>query len=190
MEKTYTIKGNKTAADVAAGNDEVLETGYTLEEAKLAAISYQRDFKYAAAWIEEEGAEKSAPLDSAKFAAVVTAAKAQAAKASRWLRAIDRAAAALKSGELIVTTLRNGALVTSANGSYLANGECQCKAFVNGHKECKHRAAARLVEMYEAAPEPTAPKPAKKAPVITRSIERDVRTGQRYTVVSCDGWAI
>src|SRR5262245_44680624 len=52
--KTYTVKGNRTPADVVACNDEILETGYTLEEAKLAAISYQRDFKYAAAWIEEE----------------------------------------------------------------------------------------------------------------------------------------
>lgn len=57
--KTYTVKGNKTAADVVAGNDEILETGYTLEEAKAAAISYQRDFKYAAAWIEEEEAKAS-----------------------------------------------------------------------------------------------------------------------------------
>lgn len=53
----YTVKGNKTAADAVANNDEILETGYTELEAKLAAISYQRDFGYAAAWIEEEAGE-------------------------------------------------------------------------------------------------------------------------------------
>src|SRR5262249_47379123 len=75
----------------------------------------------------------------------------------RWLRAIDRAAEGILSGELIVTTLRTGALVTSPNGSYLANGVCGCKAFNNGHKECKHRAAARLVELYETAPVAVSP---------------------------------
>ncbi len=89
---TYKVRGNKTAADVVAGNDETLETGYTLEEAKLAAISYQRDFKYVAAWIEEEESKDS-------------------------------------------------------------------------------------------------PRPVR-APVITRSVERDVVTRRRYTVVYCDGWAI
>jgi hypothetical protein len=44
--KTYTVKGNKTAADVVAGNDEVLETGYSLTEARIAAASYARNFGY------------------------------------------------------------------------------------------------------------------------------------------------
>ena len=55
--KTYTVKGNKTAADVVAGNDEILETGYSQEEAVIAAIEYKRTFRYAAAWIEEEAGE-------------------------------------------------------------------------------------------------------------------------------------
>ncbi len=72
--KTYTVKGNKTAADVAAGNDEILETGYTLEEAKLAAVEYQRAFGYLAAWIEEEGYEqfKNQTLSSWKSGPVRT----------------------------------------------------------------------------------------------------------------------
>lgn len=131
-------------------------------------------------------------FDQARFAAVVAAAKAKAANSPRWIRAIDRAAAALTSGELIVTTLAHGALVTSPNGSYLANGACGCKAAQNGHKECRHRAAARLVELYETAPEPeTKPTPKRQPtqPTITRSVERDY-TGARVRVTRCDGWMI
>jgi hypothetical protein len=135
-------------------------------------------------------------FDSSKFAPVVEAAKARAANSPAWLRAIDRAAAGILSGELIVTVLAHGALVTSANGSYHANGECQCAAYRHGHKACPHRAAARLVELYEEtletettpAPAPTKAEP--KAPTITRSIERDPRNGARYAATYCDGWAI
>jgi len=88
-----------------------------------------------------------------KFIAVAETAKnaALAAHSSRWLLAIDRAVEGILSGELVVTTLVGGALVTSLNGSYTANGSCGCKAFTYGHKECRHRAAARLWELYETA---------------------------------------
>ena len=49
-------------------------------------------------------------------------AKAKAANSPRWIRATEKASQALASGELCVTLLRNGALVTSANGSYFVNG--------------------------------------------------------------------
>ena len=55
--KTYTVKGNKKAADVVAGNDEIIETGYTLEEAKIAAVEAQKSGGFVAAWIEEEAGE-------------------------------------------------------------------------------------------------------------------------------------
>src|SRR5262245_24261820 len=42
--QTYSVKGKRTAADVVKGNDEVIETGYDLEEAKIAAIEMQRTF--------------------------------------------------------------------------------------------------------------------------------------------------
>jgi len=90
-------------------------------------------------------------LDTNRFNATVEVAKAKAADSPAWLRAIERAAEGILSGELIVTTLAHGALVTSSNGSYMANGSCQCKAFRRGHKECRHRAAARLIELYETA---------------------------------------
>jgi hypothetical protein len=50
---------NRTAADVVKNNDEVIETGYTLEEAKIASIELQKTGEFVAVWIEEE--EKPAP---------------------------------------------------------------------------------------------------------------------------------
>lgn len=126
-------------------------------------------------------------FDPAKLAAIVQTAKARAAASPRWIRAIDRAAAALLDGSLIVTTLHDGALVTSKNGTYHINGKCECKAAQHGDDICRHRAAVRLVEMYEAAPEPT--KSAPGSPRITRSIERN-RAGVKLAVVRCDGWLI
>jgi hypothetical protein len=54
MRKTYSIKANRTAADVVANNDETLETGYTLEEARIASIAIQKTGEFVAVWIEEE----------------------------------------------------------------------------------------------------------------------------------------
>jgi hypothetical protein len=86
-----------------------------------------------------------------KLETIVTAAKAKTTD-RRWLRAIDKAAAKLTAGELIVTLLAQDALVTSENGSYRVNGHCCCKAAQHGDPKCYHRAAVRLIEMMEAAP--------------------------------------
>lgn len=51
---TYSIKGNRTAADVVNENDEIIETGYDLESARVAAVEYQRTGEFVAAWVEEE----------------------------------------------------------------------------------------------------------------------------------------
>jgi hypothetical protein len=59
MPKTYTIKANRKPADVVAGNDEVLESGLTLDEAKIASLEHQRQQHYVAVWIELE--EKPEP---------------------------------------------------------------------------------------------------------------------------------
>jgi hypothetical protein len=88
-------------------------------------------------------------INKIKFEAVVESAKIKAANDAKWLRAIERAAAAILSGEMIVTTLAHGALVTTANGTYAANGHCNCEAARKGHTQCKHRAAARLMDLYE-----------------------------------------
>jgi hypothetical protein len=146
--KTYSVKGNRTAADVLANREETIGTGIeSAEEARRIAICAQKFEGFTAAWVEEE-VELSRPE---RLAAVVIEAKAKTIE-PKWRRAIDRASAGLLSGELIVTTLAHGALVTSPNGTYQVNGKCECKAAQNGHRECYHRAAVRLVEMMEAAP--------------------------------------
>jgi len=87
-------------------------------------------------------------INQEKFNSVVEAAKAKT-NDPKWLRAIEKAAKQILSGELIVTTLHNGALVTSSNGTYAANGHCNCEAARKGHTACYHRAAARLMDLYE-----------------------------------------
>ncbi|MGH9754950.1 MAG: hypothetical protein ACREA2_19405 [Blastocatellia bacterium] len=133
-------------------------------------------------------------LNQAKFAQVVAAAKAKAANSPAWLKAIDRAAAAILSGDMCVSLFADGtALVTTPNNSYVVNGHCACRAAQHGHKECYHRAGKRLAELYDEAPESTpAPEaaPAPKAPTITRSIERDPRNGVKVVAVRCNGWLI
>jgi hypothetical protein len=104
-------------------------------------------------------------MNQATFNTVVAAAKQKAASSPRWLRAIDRDAAGLQSGELVVTLLVGGALVTSPRGSYFVNGHCECEASRRGHAECYHRAAVRLTEMLEAA-EPLATKAATRDDII------------------------
>jgi len=89
-------------------------------------------------------------INTEKFNSIVEAAKAKT-NDPKWLRAIEKAAAAILSGEIIVTTLAHGALVTTANGTYAANGHCNCEAARRGHTQCKHRAAARLMDIYETA---------------------------------------
>src|SRR6266545_6045431 len=85
-------------------------------------------------------------LNIQKFEQIVSGAKAKAANDPKWLRAIEKASAAILSGEMIVTTLAHGALVTTTGGSYLANGNCPCPART---KHCYHRAGARLWALYE-----------------------------------------
>jgi len=84
--------------------------------------------------------------------AAIEIAKAKAANSPRWIRAIDSAAEVLASGELVVTLLHKGALVTSPRGSYFVSNHCECEASRRGHRECYHRAAIRLVEMLETTP--------------------------------------
>jgi hypothetical protein len=95
-------------------------------------------------------------INKIKFNAIVEAAKVKAANDPKWLRAIDKAAAAILNGEMIVTPLAHGALVTAANGTYAANGHCNCQAARRGHTRRYHRAAARLMDTYETETAPEA----------------------------------
>lgn len=86
-------------------------------------------------------------LNQTQFAKVVEAAKLKAAGSARWIAAIDKAASGVNGG-WIVTELHNGIMVTTESGNtYHANGACQCAAFRN-NQPCKHRALARLIELY------------------------------------------
>jgi hypothetical protein len=201
--KTYSVKGNRTAADVVEGREETIETGYTLEEAKIAAIQVQKTGEFVAAWIEEEEASASPRrqgIDRARFAAVVATAKAQTTN-KRWLAAIDKAVAGVVSGWWIITELADCVAVTTETGkTYFANGVCQCEAFKNG-QPCKHRALARLLDLYNEGEIAQTSVPANSSspctippvtphqPRVVRSVEQDF--AHRYVqVVRCEGWAI
>jgi len=54
QNKTYSVIGNRTAADVVAGNDETIATGLELEEAKRVAVDAQKSADWIAAWVEAE----------------------------------------------------------------------------------------------------------------------------------------
>jgi hypothetical protein len=128
-------------------------------------------------------------LNKAKFERAVEDAKAKAAGNKRWENAIDKAAKALIDGTWIVTELRNCLVITSASEKTYKVTEkiCQCESFFH-EKPCAHRAGARLINLYnKVADEPAASRP---APRITRSVERDPRSGARFQVTYCDGWAI
>jgi hypothetical protein len=79
----------------------------------------------------------------------VDAARASAAAAPSWLRAIDAAYDYLLTADAIEYSHADHALrVPSASEPgryYTANGDCQCKAHTTGGGICWHRAAARLV---------------------------------------------
>jgi hypothetical protein len=80
-------------------------------------------------------------------------AKAKAAGNASRSRPIEKAAAALLAGEIRVHLFGGFALVVNKDGEvYKVNGKCECKAAMAGHRECYHRAAAKLWERYEAAP--------------------------------------
>jgi hypothetical protein len=116
----------------------------------------------------------------------IETAKQKAAGNAKWTRAIERAAAGLQSGELCVTLLHNGALVTSPRGSYFVTNHCECAAAQHGHVECVHRAAARITEMMEAEPE-TKPAPVRVPSRVYRGSWYGIRSGNAMWL---NGWNI
>src|SRR5262245_66163108 len=86
--------------------------------------------------------------DTARFNSIVETAKAKAANSPAWQRCLDKASKMMISGELVVTLLADGALVTSPNGSYhVTAGHCDCPART---KHCYHRCAVRIAELMDA----------------------------------------
>lgn len=83
-------------------------------------------------------------INTEKLERVASEARAKAAGNARWINAINKAVDGLL-GTWIVTELADCLLITTDNGTYHANGACQCKSYEFG-KPCSHRAAAKLVK--------------------------------------------
>lgn len=66
----------------------------------------------------------------------------------RWQTAIAKAKQQLEGNPYIHFDGHALLILSDSNEIYSANGTCQCAAYVNGHKPCWHRAAARLVKRY------------------------------------------
>src|SRR6266540_2754142 len=85
-----------------------------------------------------------------KFNEVAEAAKAKTSD-KRWRAAIEKAQAGVVSGWWIITPLAHCYAITTETGqTYFANGECQCEAY-RRNQPCKHRCAARLLDLYSEA---------------------------------------
>jgi len=93
-------------------------------------------------------------INKAKFNEVVASAKAKAGSNKRWVAAIDKAADAILDGKWVITELRNCLLITSASEKtyHVTENICQCESFFY-NKPCAHRAAARLLSLYNETPD-------------------------------------
>jgi hypothetical protein len=101
--------------------------------------------------------------------------------ARRWVNAIAKAATQIEeNGDFMTYDETENHLVIwsqSTNEIYSANGVCQCKAFAQG-SPCWHRAAARLVRLYnEAKTAPTAREMAAAPYIKPSSGKRPERVG-------------
>jgi hypothetical protein len=106
---------------------------------------------------------------------------------------VEKAGQLLLSGELCVSLPRNGALVTSNNGSYFVNGHCECAAARKGRAERYHRAAVRIVELAETMPEAPAQKSqdATSARVPSRIVRSASWFGRRDgNAMWLNGWQV
>src|SRR5262247_607715 len=116
-----------------------------------------------------------------KFNEVAKAAKAKTNN-KRWIAAIDKAVAGVESGWWVITELADSVAVTTETGkTYFANGSCQCRAY-ELNQPCKHRALARLIELYNESDKLATKAATSAEPRIVRSIERDVVTRRRVRV--------
>ena len=89
-------------------------------------------------------------LNTNTLAAVVDAARTDAAQHPRWLKAIDRALVELLQNPWIERHADHpGLIIGSTSGKcYSANGVCGCEAYAH-QRPCWHRAAARLVRLHD-----------------------------------------
>jgi hypothetical protein len=125
--------------------------------------------------------EPNAMINQTKLTAAVEIAKSRT-NDPKWIKAIDKAAAALAAGQLFVTLLNGYALVTSENGTYHVTAKtCDCPARV---AHCYHKCCYRLVEMIETETAPAAvpaPAPTPNAGILVKRERGGVRI---------DGWMV
>ena len=89
-------------------------------------------------------------FDKNKLETVATLAKSKTTD-RRWHLAVDRALAGMLSGWMI-TELVGYVLITTGEEdgkTHRVNGRCDCEASQHGNSVCKHRAAKRLLELYQ-----------------------------------------
>lgn len=92
-------------------------------------------------------------LDKERFAQVVESALKQVQDNQLWANAIKRGAELIESNRCVEISEAGTLLILSESGhNYEVNGVCRtddglCPAFKN-HRPCKHRAAYRLLQLY------------------------------------------
>lgn len=125
-------------------------------------------------------------FNTEQFTQVVESAIAASSDKPRWQNAVRKAAEGLRNGSIVISETVACALVTTEGGSYRVNGAiCECPAYRHGNQPCKHRAARRLISLYNAA----LMESKLDHPVETRTIEYD-HCGNRQVVVRYDGWMV
>jgi Tfp pilus assembly protein PilX len=90
--------------------------------------------------------------NQANINAAIETARAKVAGNAAWTRSVEKAAA-LVAGEIIVTVLMDGGIVSGERGTYrIKNSACSCPAGQNGMAHCYHKSALRITEMAETMP--------------------------------------
>ncbi len=88
-------------------------------------------------------------LDCTILSEVCDKALQDAADHPRWQAAINRAVVELLSNPFVERGDDSSLIIGSTSGkAYASNGVCQCVAFAYGNP-CWHRAAARIVRLYD-----------------------------------------
>src|SRR5262245_32203559 len=128
---------------------------------------------------EEMKGHTAMQFNEVKFNAVVEAAKIKAAGCPRWLQAIERAAEGLRGGWIVTEHIDHILITTSEEHTYKVNGRCNCQAAQNGDAICKHRAAKRLITLYNEMTE-TAVEVTTTAAITRADLEREIE--QRWAV--------
>jgi len=91
--------------------------------------------------------------DDKMLAQLMDAALRQSGDGPRWRNAFARAAGMIRGGALMHWTGGSLLVLSESGRVYEASASCQCEAFLRG-RPCKHRAAYRLVRLYNSTRTP------------------------------------